>query len=293
MGQGGLCGWFAADEVKRLAERTIKAVLFDLGDTLLNFGKIETTRVFRQSARMTYDYLKSCAQPVGNFRWYCLRHLIAVRLRYLWSDVVGRDFDALSLLKRSGTKRGYKLTEDQWRQVGWLWYEPLGKLAKIEPALKETLATLKKMGLKLGILSNTFISAGSLDRHLAQLGILDFFPYRLYSYQFEFRKPDVRIFEAAVAKIGELAESILFVGDRIDKDIRPALKAGMRAVLKSAYTNVGRKVPEGVWKISRISELTGLIEKVNTTRHVLPARENTAKMAVPPKKSGMCARGAG
>lgn len=244
-----------------MAERTIKAVLFDLGDTLLNFGKVETTKVFRQSARMTYDYLKSCAQPVGDLGWYCLRNLIAVRLRYLWSDVVGRDFDALSLLKRSGTKRGYKLTDDQWRQVGWLWYEPLGKLAKIEPALKETLATLKKMGLKLGILSNTFISAGSLDKHLAQLGILDFFPYRLYSYQFEFRKPDVRIFEAAAAKIGELAESILFVGDRIDKDIRPALKAGMRAVLKAAYTNVGRKVPDGVWKISRIAELPGLIEK--------------------------------
>jgi len=246
-----------------LAEKVIKAILFDLGDTLLNFGRVRTTQVFRQSARLTYDYLVSCGQPVGSFRWYFLRNLIAIQIRAMWADVTGRDFDALSLLKKSGTKRGYKLTEDQWRQMGWLWYEPLSELAHVEPDIKTTLAKLRQMGLKLGILSNTFVSAGSLDRHLRQLGILDFFPYRLYSYQFEFRKPDRRIFEAAAAKMGELAESILFVGDRLDKDIWPALKAGMRAVLKSAYTNAGKSVPSGVWKIDRIAELPGLIEKVN------------------------------
>jgi HAD superfamily hydrolase (TIGR01549 family) len=248
-----------------LTERTIKAVLFDLGDTLLNFGRLQTTKVFRQSARLTYDYLKNCAQPVGNFRWYCLRNLIAIRVRSLWADITGRDFDALSLLKKSGIKHGYKLADDQWRQVGWLWYEPLSKFAKIEPTLKETLATLKKMGLKLGILSNTFISAGSLDRHLAQLGILDFFPCRLYSYQFEFRKPDRRIFQAAAERMGERAENILFVGDRLDVDIWPALRAGMRAAMKSAYTNVGKNAPTGVWKIDRIVELPALIEKAGTT----------------------------
>jgi len=253
--------WNGAFVVK---ETRIKAVLFDLGETLLNFGKVNTTRVFRQSARLTYDFLQSCSQPVGNFRHYCWRNLIAIRVRCLWADITGRDFDALSLLKKAGTKRGFKLTEQQWRQLGWLWYEPLSKLAKIEPTLKLTLARLKEMGLKLGILSNTFISAGSLDRHLAQLGILDFFPFRLYSYQFDFRKPDVRIFQAAGEKMNEMLENILFVGDRIDKDIKPALKAGMRAALKSAYTNQGKKAPKGVPIINRISELPALVDRMNT-----------------------------
>ena len=61
----------------------------------------------------------------------------------------------------------------------------------------------------------------------------------------------------------EPAEGILFVGDRLDKDINPALNAGMQAVLKAAYTNVGRKVPKGICKINRISELPSLIEKIN------------------------------
>ena len=46
-------------------------------------------------------------------------------------------------------------------------------------------------------------------------------------------------------------------------DIRPALKVGMQAVLKTAYTNDGKKIPDGAWKINHISELPALIEKIN------------------------------
>jgi HAD superfamily hydrolase (TIGR01549 family) len=244
-------------------EVKIKAVLFDLGDTLLNFGRVRTSMVFRQSARLTYDYLVQNGQKVGWFGWYYLRHFIAIHTRYIWANITGRDFDALSLLKRSGVKHGYVLSEEQWKEVGWLWYEPVRKLAKVEGDIKATLTALQKMGLKLGILSNTFVSAGSLDRHLGQEGILDFFPCRLYSYQFEFRKPDIRIFQAAADKMNEPMGNILYVGDRLDKDIWPALKAGMRAVLKRAYTNIGKNVPTGVWKIDKISELPGVIEKIN------------------------------
>ena len=241
----------------------IKAVLFDLGDTLLNFGRIETNRVFRQSARLTFDYLVKCGQRVGHLWWYYLRNLLAIRIRLLIANMKGRDFDALTLLKKSGVKHGYTLSEEQWREIGWLWYEPLSKLARVERDIKDTLGCLEKMGLKLGILSNTFVSAGSLDRHLQQLGIRDYFPYRLYSYQYEFRKPDRRIFEAARAKVDEPAENILFVGDRLDIDIWPALNAGMQAVLKTAYTNVGKQPPKGVRRIDKISELPGVVEKMN------------------------------
>ena len=63
MGQGCFRRADTADKVRALAERTIKAVLFDIGDTLFNFGKVHTTKVFLQSARQTYDYLKSLGQP--------------------------------------------------------------------------------------------------------------------------------------------------------------------------------------------------------------------------------------
>jgi HAD superfamily hydrolase (TIGR01549 family) len=217
----------------------------------------------RQSARLSYDFLQSCGQPVGSFKLYRWRSLVSLRIQYWLSNITGRDFDTLSLLKKIGAKRGVKLSEQQWRHLAWLWYEPLSKIGRVEPKTAETLTALKKLDLKLGIVSNTFINGGSLERHLEQLGILDFFAVRLYSCEFDFRKPDARIFRAAAEKIGERLENILFIGDRINKDIKPAIKAGMRAVLKAAYTNIGKKIPKGVWKINRLSELPKLIEKIN------------------------------
>ncbi|MHC4631840.1 MAG: HAD family hydrolase [Planctomycetota bacterium] len=247
-----------------MPDKKIKAVLFDLGETLLNFGKINPGRLFQQGARLSYDFLKSCGQPVGNFHHYYWRNLIALQVRRLLSNITKNDFNSLALLRGFGIKKGFRLDGKQWRHFAWLWYEPLSKIAKAEPDIKETVTALKNSGLKLGIVSNTFVNGSSLEKHLKQVGILDFFTVRLYSYEFDFRKPDIRIFQIAAERIGETLENILYVGDRIDKDVKPAVKTGMQAVLKAAYTNVGKKVPEGAWKINRLCELPGLIEKINS-----------------------------
>ena len=244
----------------------IKAVLFDLGETVLNFGKIKATWLFRQGARLSYDYLKNHSQPVGNFEYYCWRNLISLRIRHLISNVVKNDFNSSVLLRGIGIKRGIRLDGAQWRDFAWLWYEPLSKIATSEPTIKETFTKLKALGLKLGVLSNTFVSGHSLERHLEQIGILEFFTMRMYSYEFDFRKPDLRIFRIAAERIGEAAENILYVGDRIDMDIEPALKVGMKPVLKVAYTNAGKTPPDGVRKITHLFELPTLIEKLNTPK---------------------------
>ena len=251
---------------QRTMNNQIKAVLFDLGETLLDFGKVKTTQLFRQGARLSYDYLKSCGQPVGSFEYYCWSNLIALRFRHFISNITKNDINSSALLRRIGTKKGIKLDAEQWRHFAWLWYEPLSKLATTDPKIKETLISLKGLGLKLGILSNTFVNAHSLEKHMKQHGILDFFSVKMYSYQFDFRKPDLRIFKIAAERIGEAIENIMYVGDRIDMDIEPALKLGFVPVLKAAYTNVGKTPPNGAFKINQISELPALIKKINTKK---------------------------
>jgi len=244
----------------------IKAVLFDLGETLLNFGKVNSTQLFRQGARLSYDFLKSCGQPVGNFEYYCWRNLIALRIRHLISNITKKDINSSALLRGIGTKKGIRLDAQQWRDFAWHWYEPLSKIATTEPKIKETLAAIRAVReppLPLGIVSNTFVNAHSLEKHLKQLGLLDFFGVRVYSYEFDFRKPDVRIFKIAAERIGEPAERILYVGDHIDNDIKPALRIGMKAVLKDAYTNAGQTPPYGAHKITRLADLPALIQEIN------------------------------
>jgi FMN phosphatase YigB (HAD superfamily) len=128
--------------------------------------------------------------------------------------------------------------------------------------------------LKLGLISNTFVHATALDRHLEQLGLLAYFPIRLYSYQFPFRKPDPRLFQVGSDQIGEDFKHILYVGDRIDNDLRPSLALGMVAALKKSYSSEGKSIPSGAWVIDKISELPALIRAYNdqfdTSNSILP-----------------------
>lgn len=246
----------------------IQAVLFDIGETLLNFGRVDAMGLFREGTRLAYDFLKKLDQPVGGFRFYMAKHLFMVRLHLLWSAIVRRDFDSYELLKRMEVRKGTQLKQQQWVDYARCWYEPLKKIANVEADIVETLKKLRSMGMKLGVLSNTFISASTLEKHFEQLGVLDFFDVRLYSYEYTFRKPDKRIFLAAAEKLNMKPANILFVGDRIDIDISGAAAVGMQPVLKEAYTNIKKKIPGNIAKVNKLSELPGVIENINGSQAV-------------------------
>lgn len=241
----------------------IQAVLFDLGETLINFGRVDAVALFKQGGKLAYDFLRGLNQPTGPLSLFLLRHLLIIRFFQILSNITGRDFDSFELLKKTERMRGVSLTDEQWEKFGWLWYEPLSRLGSIEPDLPQTLEKLKTAGLKLGILSNTFVNAITLEKHLEQFNLPEYFSVRLYSYQFKFRKPNRKIFIDAAQIIGCLPENVLYVGDRLDNDVAGALKANMTPVLKRAYTNSGKIIPQNVSVIENLSELPGLISRIN------------------------------
>ena len=257
-----------------MASEKIKAVLFDLGDTILNFGRIKASELFTDASRESHAFLEKCQQPVAGMLRYGLVNLFGIRLGHLISNITGKDFDSLLLLKKYGDKRGFELTTEQWQEVNWLWYLPLRQKTILENNIAETLQRLKDMGLKLGIISNTFVNGHALDRHLEEEGLLDFFPIRLYSYQFNFRKPDKRIFLEGAKQIEVDPRNIMYIGDRIDKDVKGSVRAGMTPVLKKAYTSQGKKAPEGTHKIDTIAQLPDLIEMINGQQQA-PDTEHT------------------
>ena len=245
-----------------LAERQIQAVVFDLAETLLNFGRFQTFRLFWKAAKITYAYLREHEQPVGSFQFYVLHFLLRLRWAYTIGIVCDRDFNSLEAIRRIGLRHGFRLSDDQWEELAWLWYKPVRDIARTENDMADTLCRLKRMGLQLGLLSNTFVHASALERHMEELGWLHCLEIRLYSYQFPFRKPDHRIFREAVRRLQIPLERTVYVGDNPRNDIRPALKLGMHAVMKRAYTNEGKRIPERAWVIDRISEVPGVIERI-------------------------------
>jgi putative hydrolase of the HAD superfamily len=245
-----------------LADRAVGAILFDLGQTLLEFGKLCNRSLFAVSAQNSYQWLRQQSQPLPRFVRYKLKHILGLYLHLGRSWLTGDDFDSLELLKGYGRRYGFTLSDEQYRQLSWIWYEPLSKQAYMEAELIQTLDRLRSMGLKLGIVSNTFVHRDTLGQHLKQVGLDGFFPVQLYSYEFPWRKPDVRIFQEASKRIGVAPEKTLFVGDRVDTDVNGALAAGMIPVFKRMAINRDKQVPAGVVTITKLAELPAVVEKL-------------------------------
>ena len=175
-------------------------MLFDLGETIISFGKLDIASLFKEAGRISYAYLKERAQPVPSIKRYLWANLFSIKMHLLKSAFTGNDFDSIEVLKKYGRRHNFNLTDEQWIHVNWCWYKPLRDIATVEPDIHRTLTQLKEAGLKLGIVSNTFVNCSALDRHLEEEGILDFFPMRIYSYEEPKRKPNKNIFLKAAEK---------------------------------------------------------------------------------------------
>jgi 5'-nucleotidase len=80
---------------------------------------------------------------------------------------------------------------------------------------------------RLGIIANQPIEC---RQSLARRGLLDSFDVVAISDEVEFHKPDVRLYEWAIAQAGCEPVRAVMIGDRRDNDIAPASQAGMRTI---------------------------------------------------------------
>jgi len=214
----------------------LKAILFDLGDTLFDFEPVDTRRVSEQAARSTHEFLAGLGHKLPPLRRYFRRQYWAVRRAYIWSRLRGREFNAMDVLRRQCAAMGLNLDEPTLRELAWRWYEPLTGLCRVADDVAPTLEELRRCGLKLAIVSNTFIPGFVLDRHMEMHDLLRFFPVRVYSSEVGYRKPHPRIFHTALDALGVSAAESAFIGDLVRADIVGARRVGMLAVLRHRET---------------------------------------------------------
>ncbi len=88
------------------------------------------------------------------------------------------------------------------------------------------LESLQSAGIKMGIVSNWDVS---LHRTLERFGLAGYFDTVVASMEEGVEKPDPRIFEIALKRLGVDASEALHVGDNPMDDLRGARTAGMRA----------------------------------------------------------------
>jgi FMN phosphatase YigB (HAD superfamily) len=235
----------------------IRAVLFDIDDTLLDFDPQASRHAFRIGAERTYAYLKSRDLAVPTFEKFLKTHCsLAWRMKWI-ARLTGKEQSVRHVLRKLCLKLRLQRDEVSLSRLGWLWYEPLVECCTIAPDVVPTLARLRDAGLKLGLVCNTPLQGDVIDKHLELEGLLDFFPIRIYSSDVGYRKPDVRTFAAALRELHVQPNEAMYVGDVPKSDMAGAHKAGIRTVLRQRTYN-GEFCEDADHTIRNIAELLAL-----------------------------------
>ena len=66
---------------------SLRAILFDLGDTLIDFEPMDTRAVFRMGAGSTYEFLVQRGYSMPPFEEYCRRQHSAVKWAYFLGKI--------------------------------------------------------------------------------------------------------------------------------------------------------------------------------------------------------------
>jgi putative hydrolase of the HAD superfamily len=130
------------------------------------------------------------------------------------------------------------------------------------PDIEGTLRSLFERGLPIGLISNTGRSWG---RYLTEVqnaaGIGRYFKARIYSDELRVRKPDPRIFDAALDRLHLAADEVVHIGDDVVADVAGAKAVGMRAVWFNTGFWHGAKTDRADAEIRGHAELPRLLEK--------------------------------
>ncbi len=140
------------------------------------------------------------------------------------------------------------------RMVAHFW-ETFPSFCQSFPEVPSTLLYLRANGIQLGIITNGSVRMQESKIH--KLGFADLFDPILISEREGLRKPDARIFERALERLGVHAAQAWYVGDHPDADVRGAFEAGLTAVWR--YTPHWRRPDVPSLEIRGLDELIALL----------------------------------
>jgi putative hydrolase of the HAD superfamily len=223
---------------------TLKAILFDMDNTLFDFVAAKLIACREILSYINRKKGSNFEDPSELFRYF-------LRGTYGFEDYENiRDY---MQERRIFTARGYKNCCNIYER------EKLENL-ELYPGVRDTLYQLKRMGLKLAIITDAD-KYHALAR-LTRVELLDFFDFLVSADMTGTKKPDPAHFIFALQALGTEPEENLVVGDSIRRDILPARKLG----LKTAYASYGDWRPEEKidpcfdFKLNTFSELLDIYE---------------------------------
>jgi HAD superfamily hydrolase (TIGR01549 family) len=214
----------------------IRAVLFDLGDTLWHFPN------FPDDAAVVRELTERVAQGLAAFNLgeglACERLAVAVRSA-MWQATReaehshGRSPDFPALVRARAAEHDVALTEEQAETLWDAWHLGGAYLGRVLfPDSIATLVELRRRGYRLGCVTNRPHGGVRFLEELRESGLLDLFEALAVSCDDGWLKPNATLFRLALEELGVAADEALMVGDDLRADVMGAKLLGMVAVWK-------------------------------------------------------------
>jgi putative hydrolase of the HAD superfamily len=213
---------------------TIKAVLFDLGDTLWHFPEMPPAMTIRgETMRRVGGVVQSWGVPMdGELRFIGRDIRLGVekadRAAYE-SDCVSPDFT--EVVRQIVADKGLQVSYEQAAQL-WDAWNLGGKLlgrTMFDDAYR-TLDWLRERGVRIGCVTNRVFGGPRFVEEMRELRLDEYFESTVVSCDVGYMKPHPRCFQYALDEMGLAPGETAMVGDSLRADVEGAQALGMMAI---------------------------------------------------------------
>ena len=227
----------------------IRAVLFDLGNTLVSYY---TSAEFPSVLRRCLRHCREVRGWSGDEQELFER---AIRLNHERSDFAVRPLD--DRLRELFDSQG-ALDDSALAKLGAAFMEPIFGMARVYPDARTVLEWLRRRGIKTAIVSNTpWGSPSSAWRtELARHGLLESVDAVVFCVDVGWRKPHRAPFDRALALLDVAPTDAVFVGDDPRWDVAGAKNAGIRPVLLGSAASA-----PGLETIQNLKDVIRLVDE--------------------------------
>ena len=219
----------------------IKAILFDLDNTLIDFFRLK-----KNCCNAAIDAMISAGLKINKRK--------ATKLLFRLYDKYGIEYDKIfqKFLERTEEKIDYKILAH-----GIISYRNMKENYMIP--YSGTVPTLIKLrqNYRLAIISDAPVL--KVWERLVTMKIEDFFDFVITKSDIKAQKPSSKIFRKALRLLEIKPEEALMVGDRVDRDIKGAKALGIKTVF-AKYGNPKVKNSGADFEINKIEDLIDVVD---------------------------------
>lgn len=240
----------------------LEAVIFDLGGTLLDWPDWVPGSPWRWG--LSYDYL---VERLPDNHWPSRDGYVRAM-----GEAEAAHWKRVDEEWWSGPPSG--LLADGFRRLGIYIHESelvaaldgyaraVDGRAVVFPDSRSTLEALRREGLRLGLLSNTWWAADWHNSDLAAHGLADLLDEVVYTSDLAHSKPHPSVFREVARRLGASEAGCVMIGDRLVDDVAGAQSAGMRGIWKAndrPWPRPPSVRPDA--QVEALSELPGLLRR--------------------------------